>query len=336
VQITASNMPGAAGRCAAVVALAMLSVSALAQHQRLPVPPDRLPQVEQRGMFLHPAPDEVGVLPVQGNVYLLNLGAMNITAQVGQDGILLVDTGPEEWAERVVATLRERFGDRPIHYIVNTHIHSGSTGGNAIIREAAGTNPRVIAHENTYNRMLGIYEGETEFPDEMLPNATFYTLRKTIYYNGEPIEILHVPNAHTDGDVMVWFRGSDVLSVGNLYSTVSYPLFDEARGASMQGHLDALNRILGITVSAYNLMDGTRVIPGHGRLSNMADLNGYRNYMTIIRDRVEDMVREGRSLDEIRAARPTLEYDGLYNHPEWTTDMFLDALYRDLSGTGGR
>ncbi len=321
---------------AAVLALAaLLAWPAFAQHQRPSVPPDRLPQVESIDMYLHPAPDEVGVLPVQGNVYLLNLGAVNIAAQVGDDGILLVDTGPESWAERVIATLRERFGDRPIHYIINTHIHPEHVGGTAMVAAEAGTTPRIIAHENTYNRMLGMYEGETELEEEALPNSTFYTARKTIYFNGEPIEILHMPSAHTDGDIMVWFRRSDVLAVGGLYSTVSYPLFDEARGSTMQGHLDALNRILSITVPGFNQMAGTLVIPGHGRLSNSADLNAYRNYMTIVRDRVEDMIRDGWTIEQVMAARPTLEYDGLYDHPEWTTEMFLRALYRDLAGNGG-
>lgn len=318
----------------AAVAATVITLPAIGQHQRPPVPPQRLPDAP--GVYEHPGADEVGVLPVQGNVYMLNLGAVNIAVQVGEDGILLVDTGPAEWSERIIATLHERFGTRPIHYIINTHLHEDHVGGNAALVEAAATNPRVVAHENTYNRMLGVIEGEEERPDEALPTSTFFTARKAIYYNGEPVEILFQPAAHTDGDVMVWFRGSDVIATGDLYSTVTFPLLDEQRGATMQGHLDALNRILGITVPGFNLMGGTMVIPGRGRLSNAADLNSYRNYMTIVRDRVEDMVREGMTLEEVKAARPTLEYDGLYDHPEWTTDMFLEALYTDLSAGNGR
>jgi cyclase len=317
---------------APLAALAALTIAAqaAAQHQRPPVPPERLPAAP--GIYSHPASDEVGVLPVQGSVYMLNLGHVNIAAQVGDDGILLVDTGPAEWSGRIISTLRERFGERPIHYIINTHLHPDHVGGNIALIEAARTNPRVIAHENTYNRMLGVIDDEEEQPDETLPTSTFYTARKAIYFNGEPIEILFQPSAHTDGDVIVWFRSSDVLAVGDVYSTATYPVLDERRGATMQGHLDALNRILGITVPAYNMMGGTRVIPGHGRLSNVADVNSYRNYMTIVRDRVRDMISRGMTLEQIKAAGPTLEYDGLYDHPQWTTEMFLDALYRDLSG----
>jgi cyclase len=325
---------------AAVTAAVVLAAAAWAvapgsaQHQRPPVPPERL--AEAPGRHGHPEPGEVGVLPVQGRVYLLNLGHVNIVAQVGDDGILLVDTGPEDWSDRVLQTLRERFGQRPITYIINTRLHPDHVGGNAAIIEAAGTTPRVIAHENTYNRMIGVIEGEEALPNEMLPTSTFFTGRKTLYFNGEPIEVLHQPSAYTDGDILVWFRSSDVIATGALFSTLRYPVLDERRGGSMQGVLTALNRIVDITIPAFNLMGGTMVIPSHGRLGNQADVNSYRNYMTIVRDRVRDMIGQGMTLEQVKAARPSLEYDGLYDHPEWRTDAFLEALYRDLSRTAGR
>ncbi len=313
----------------AVTAMMMLGTPGIAQHQRPPVPPDRLPQAP--GLFA-PVPGEVGVLPVQGNVYMLNLADVNIVAQVGEDGILLVDTGPAEWSDRIIRTLRDRFGMKPIIYIINTHLHPDHVGGNAAIIKAANyNNPRVIAHENTYNRLLGVVDGEEEHPEEALPNSTFFTRKKMIYFNGEPIEILFQPSAHTDGDVMVWFRSSDVLAVGDVFSTTTYPVLDEKRGSTIQGHLNALNQILDITVPGFNMMNGTRVIPGHGRLCNIADVNSYRNYMTIVRDRVRDMVATGMTLAQVKAAHPTLEYDGLYEDPEWTPEMFLEAVYRDLS-----
>lgn len=305
-----------------------------AQHQRPAAPPERL--ADAPGLYGHPGPDEVGVLPVQGRVYLLNLGDVNITAQVGDDGILLVDTGPAEWSDRVLQTLRERFGERPITYIVNTRLHPDHIGGNAAIIEAARTTPRVIAHEHTYNRMIGVVDDEEALPNEMLPTSTFFTGRKTLYFNGEPIEILHQPSAYTDGDIFVWFRSSDVIATGALFSTLRYPVFEAQRGGSMQGVLTALNRIVDITVPAYNLMGGTMVIPSHGRLGNQADVNSYRNYMTIVRDRVRDMIGQGLTLEQVQAARPSLEYDGLYDHPEWRSEAFLEALYRDLGGRAAR
>jgi glyoxylase-like metal-dependent hydrolase (beta-lactamase superfamily II) len=164
----------------------------------------------------------------------------------------------------------------------------------------------------------------------MLPTSTFFTEKKEIYFNGEPIEILFQPAAHTDGDVMVFFRGSDVIASGDLFSTLTYPILDEKRGGTIQGHLDALNRMLDITVPRFNQQGGTMVIPGHGRLSNESDVDDYRNWMTIVRDRVQEMVKKGMTIQQIKAAKPTLDFDGVFVDPRWTPDQFLEATYRTL------
>jgi glyoxylase-like metal-dependent hydrolase (beta-lactamase superfamily II) len=322
----------------ALAAVIALAVPVSAQHQRPSSPPDRLPPPEQSAVR-PPAAGQVGVLPVQGNIYMLNLGAVNIVAQVGLDGILLVDSGPAEWSERIVGALRDRFPGRPVRYIINTHMHPDHTGGNAAIVKALGATgggggggaTRIISHENTLNRMQGTAEGETELPQEMLPTSTFFTAKKEIYFNGEPIEILFQPDAHTDGDVMVFFRGSDVIATGDLFSTSSYPVLDEKRGSTMQGHLHALNRMLDITVPRFNQQGGTMVIPGHGRLCNESDVDDYRNWMTIVRDRVQELIKTGRSLAQVKAAKPTLDFDGVFENAAWTPDQFLEAVYRDLS-----
>jgi glyoxylase-like metal-dependent hydrolase (beta-lactamase superfamily II) len=332
-----------AGRFVTTAAVAAIcTVSVAAQHQRPQAPPDRLPQPAQ-ALLRAPAAGQVGVLPVQGNIYMLNLGDVNIVAQVGLDGILLVDTGPAEWSERVINTLRDRFPGRPLRYVINTHMHPDHTGGNAAIAKAfapaggggggggGGGAVRIIAHENTLNRMQGTVEGEKELAQEMLPTSTFFTKKKEIYFNGEPIEILFQPDAHTDGDVMVFFRGSDVIATGDLFSTATYPMLDEKRGSTMQGHLDALNRMLDITVPRFNQQGGTMVIPGHGRLCNESDVDDYRNWMTIVRDRVQELIKNGRTLAQVKAAKPTLDFDGVFENAKWTPDQFLEAVYRDLS-----
>jgi cyclase len=316
-----------------LVLVAACAQAAIAQHQRPPRPPDRLDVAPAA-----PASGEVGVLPVQGNVYLLNLGDTNIVAQVGNDGILLVDTGPAEWSDRVLRTLRERFGNKPIRFIINTSVHPESAAGNAALVKGSGATggggggaTRVIAHENTLNRMNGSIQGEKELPLEMLPTSTFFTKKKEIYFNGEPIEILFQPAAHTDGDLMVFFRGSDVIAAGDLYSTVSYPIIDERRGGTIQGHLDALNRILDITIPRFNQMGGTMVIPQRGRLSNESDVDDYRNWMTISRNFIKDMVDKRMTLEQVKKARPTLDFDGVFDDKQWTPEQFVEAVYRDLS-----
>ena len=282
------------------------------------------------------AAGEVGVLPVQGNIYLLNLGDVNIVAQVGDDGILLVDSGPAAWSDRITQTLRDRFGDRPLRYLINTSVNTSYTGGNAALMKLApaGNNTaKLIAHENTLNRMNGTADGEKELPQEMLPTSTFFTEKKEIYFNGEPIEILFQPKAYSDGDLMVFFRGSDVIATGKLFSTTTYPVIDEKRGGGIQGHLDALNRILDITVPRFNEQGGTMVVPGSGRLTNESDVDDYRNWMTMVKDRVQDMIKKKMTLAQVKAAKPTLEYDGLFATPGWTTDQFVEAVYRSLSST---
>src|SRR5688572_30606579 len=225
---------------AALVVAATVTGTLLAQHTRPPVPPERL-QAPTPALDTPrpPSPGEVGVLPVQGNVYMLNVGAVNIVAQVGPDGILLVDTGPAEWTDRIVRTLNDRFPERQVRLIVNTHMHPDHTGGNAAIGKLAGSGGggggrggvRIISHENTLNRMSGTVEGEKELPQEMLPTSTFFSEEKELYFNGEPIEVLHRGAGHTDGDVIVFFRGSDVIAAGDLYLTTSFPVLDEERGS---------------------------------------------------------------------------------------------------------
>ena len=301
-----------------------------AQHQVPSRPPERM----VRPVPKPAAAGEVGVLPVQGNIYLLNLGDVNIVVQVGDDGILLVDSGPAAWSDRISQTLRDRFGDRPLRYLINTSVNANHTGGNAALMKlapAGNNSAKLIAHENTLNRMNGTADGEKELPQEMLPTSTFFTEKKEIYFNGEPIEILFQPKAYSDGDLMVFFRGSDVIAAGKLFSTATFPIIDEKRGGGIQGHLDALNRILDITVPRFNEQGGTMVIPGSGRLTNESDVDDYRNWMTMVKDRVQDMIKKKMTLAQVTAAKPTLEYDGLFSTPGWTTDQFVEAVYRSLS-----
>jgi glyoxylase-like metal-dependent hydrolase (beta-lactamase superfamily II) len=176
--------------------------------------------------------------------------------------------------------------------------------------------------------------GQYATPAAAWPTSTFIGDDKKLYFNGEGVHIIHQPSAHTDGDSLVFFRRSDVLSAGDLFGTITYPVIDLERGGNIQGIVDALNTMLDITIPRDKQEGGTYVIPGHGRLCDEADVLEYRDMVTIIRDRIQDLVKKGMTLEQVKAARPTLDYDGRYGAKtgSWTTDMFIEAAYRNLSG----
>jgi cyclase len=288
------------------------------------------------------------VLPVQGSVYMLVGAGGNITLQIGKEGVLLVDTGLAQNSDKVLAEVR-KLSDRPIRYIINTHVHPDHTGGNAAIAKAgitvtggnvagnlqdAGEGAAVIAQQAVLDRMSAPpAAGQSPIPFAALPTDTYITKEKHMFFNGEGIEIIHEPAAHTDGDSFVFFRRSDVVSAGDIFTPSNYPVIDLARGGNIQGIIAALNRLIEMTIPAEKQEGGTYVIPGHGRLCDQADVVEYRDMATIIRDRVQSMIKKGMTLEQVKAARPTRDYDPEYGTTSgfWTTDMFVDAVYRSLS-----
>jgi len=290
---------------------------------------------------------DVHVLPVQGNVYMLvGAGGGNITLQAGDDGVLLVDTSIEALTDKVLKAVRS-VSTKPIRYILNTHVHPDHVGGNAgLARQGAviaggnmGLNSyngaAVVAHENVLARMSAPTGQQAPFPQAALPTDTYFTKKKDLFFNGEAIEILHEPSAHTDGDSIVFFRRSDVVSAGDVFVTTTYPVIDLDRGGNIQGVLGALNHILDITVPREKQEGGTYVIPGHGRLGDEADVLEYRDMLTIVRDRIQDLVTNGMTLEQVKAAHPTLDYDGIYakNASAYSPDMFVETVFKSLSAT---
>ena len=289
---------------------------------------------------------ELHVLHVQGNVYMIVGAGGNIAVQTGKDGVLLVDTGLAQNADKVLAEVR-KLSNGTIRTIINTHVHADHTGGNAKISAAgseivggnfagqvARASPAVIiAHENVLNRMSAPTGKEPAMPSGNWPVDTYFTNEKDIFFNGEAIQILHIPSAHTDGDSIVFFRRSDVIVAGDIFLTTSYPIVDLARGGNIQGVINGLNRIISLAIPAEKQEGGTYVIPGHGRLCDQADVVEYRDMATIIRDRVQDMIKKGMTLEQVKAAKPTSDYDPIYGTTTgfWTTDMFVEAVYKSLS-----
>jgi cyclase len=291
---------------------------------------------------------ELHILPVQGNIYLLVGAGGNITLSIGKDGILLVDTGLAPLSDKVLAAIR-KFSDKPIRYIINTHVHADHTGGNEKIAKAGSTinggnvvgdigasaqqGATVLAHQGVLDRMSAPTGSQPAMPSAAWPTDTYNGEEKELFFNGEAIQMFHEPAAHTDGDTIVFFRRSDVVATGDLFVTTSYPIVDIERGGNIQGVVKALNHVLDITIPAEKQEAGTYVIPGHGRLCDEADVVEFRDMSTIIRDRIQDMVKKGMTLEQVKAAKPTRDYDPRYGAEKgfWTTDKFVEAVYKSLS-----
>ncbi len=319
----------------AVVALAAIVGSASAQA------PAAAPQ-------RNPADAEIHILPVQGNVYMLVGAGGNITVQIGDDGVLLVDAGLAGTSDKVYAAIRT-LSTKPIHYIIDTHIHADHTGGNEALAKlgntiaggnvvgdigaSAGNQATVIAAQEVLDRMSAATGTQPAVPQASWPTETYTTPERKLYFNGEGVLMIHVPAAHTDGDTMVFFRRSDVISTGDIFVTTGYPLVDLARGGNIQGVINGLNEIIELAIPADEQEGGTMIIPGHGRLCDVADVVFYQEMVTIIRDRIQDMVNKGMTLEQVKAAKPTMDYDPRYGKDTgfWTTDMFVEAVYKSLS-----
>jgi cyclase len=296
----------------------------------------------------------IEILKIQGNVYLLSGGGGNTVVQVGDSGVLVVDTKELAWSERLMAAIRT-LSDKPIHYVVNTQADGDHTGGNGMLNRLGPSRPgrkpltdgvggnntgttSIIAHENVLNRMSGQKAGETKRPDDAWPTDTFFGGDSEVFFNGEGVQVVHQPAAHTDGDSLVFFRRSDVIVTGDVFLTTSYPVIDRARGGSVNGLIAALNHIIKLAIPTHNNEGGTMIVPGHGRLCDEMDVVEYRNMVTIVRDRIRHMIDKGLSLEQVKAAGPTKDFDGRYGRASGASAPapFIEAIYRDLLTAKGK
>jgi glyoxylase-like metal-dependent hydrolase (beta-lactamase superfamily II) len=299
------------------------------------------------------AQSDMETLPVRGQVSMVSAGGVNALVQIGAQGVLVVDTMSEPQSERLIAAIRSLAGSRPIRYVVNTHAHPEFTGGNLKVaaagaqlvagnfagqvgqRAVEGVVPQafVVAHENVLKAMSAPTGNQPPTPFGAWPTETFFQDEKTMYFNGEGIQISHVNAASSDGDVLVFFRSSDVIAAGDIYSTLGYPRIDLARGGTVNGVIEGLNRLIDVAIAEQFTEGGTRIVPGRGRISDEFDVVEYRDMVTIVRDRVEALITKGRSIEQVKAARPTLDWEPRYGSTTgpWTTAMFVEAVYRSLS-----
>lgn len=260
---------------------------------------------------------------------------------------------PLGWGALTRSTLeRERATpapSKPIRFVIDTNGDDDHVGGNAVVLAAGKTitggnvagdlgdaedAAALYAHENVLLRMSRAATASGK-PATALPTDTYFTpfYKLSHFFNGEGIQIIHLPKAHTDGDSMVWFRGSDVIATGDVFSTMTYPVIDMERGGSIQGVLNALNDILDLAISEFRAEGGTMIVPGHGAISDSADVAYYRDMVTKIRDRVEASMKKGMTLEQIKASKPTRDYDARYATPAGPTspDRFVEAVYRSLA-----
>jgi glyoxylase-like metal-dependent hydrolase (beta-lactamase superfamily II) len=303
------------------------------------------------GQELSRAAANLEVLQLRPNFYMIAGAGGNIGVQVGTDGIVVVDTGSASSAGAVVAAIR-KITMRPIRYVINTSAGADHVGGNAILAEAGqtlftggggagvganflGGAASILAAEQVLTRMSAPTGRTAPFPVGAWPTETFSQPRKYMYLNGEGIEVLHQPSAHSDGDAIVFFRRSDVIVTGDVIDTNRFPVIDLEKGGSVQGEIAALQKLVDMAIPSVPIVsreEGTLIIPGHGRVYDQLDVVEYRDMVTIIRDRIQDMIRQGRTLDEIKAESPARGYIRRYGSDsgEWTTNDFVEAVYRSL------
>jgi cyclase len=295
------------------------------------------------------------VVQIRPNFHVIAGAGGNIVVQTGPEGVILVDSGSTAMADDVLATIR-RLTPLPIRYIINTSMDADHVGGNDKLARAglsilpgavaagAGLNDdlvsnsgraSVLAHENVQTRMTAA-TGPQAVPSGFWPTKTFAYRMYSMYLNGEGIQVIHMPAAHTDGDTIVFFRRGDVIATGDVIDTTRWPFIDTKRGGTVQGELDALNRLMDLSIHNLPIQwhpDRTLLVPGHGFVYDKLDLLEYRDAVTVVRDRVQDLIDQGRSLAQVKAANPTLGYRSQYGADSgpWTTDMFVEVIYNELA-----
>jgi cyclase len=299
---------------------------------------------------------DLDVVQLRPNFHVIGGAGGNIVVQTGPVGVILVDSGSTAMSDKTLAAIR-RITPLPIRYVINTSLEADHVGGNETIAKAglsilagaiaagAGlsddlvTNSggaSVLAHENVLTRMSAPTGKQSLFPLGLWPTKTFAAKTYAMYLNGEGIQVIHEPAAHTDGDTIVFFRRGDVIATGDIIDTTRFPVIDVEKGGTLQGEIDALNHLMDLSIPNLPIQwnpDRTLLVPGHGRVLDKIDLLEYRDMVTVIRDRIQDLINQGKTLEQVKAANPTLSYRRRYGSDSgpWTTDGFVEVVYKELT-----
>ena len=311
------------GRVIAAAAVVLMTVSLFAQEQFIDV---------NRGIKEVGANGPVKTVHIAGTVYALIGGGANIVFSAGDEGVLVVDTGAAAQWDNILAAIRG-VSKKEIRWIINTTLDADHVGNNEKMSNAGKTvngNPTaIISHEKLPIRMMRL---PVPVPVTARPVNTFFNEQRDLYFNDDPV-FLYRSQAHTDGDVFVHFRHADVIAAGDLFQTTTYPNIDVANGGTTQGFIDGLNKVLDLAVPKHLEEGGTYIIPGHGRICDEADVLEYHDMIVIVRDRIRDAVKRGLTIDQVKAARLTRDYDARYSASSGigSTANFIESMYRDLS-----
>jgi cyclase len=287
----------------------------------------------------------LGLFHVKGQIYVLTGADVNVTVQIGNEAIVFVDTPDPSDVEEMMSLIRE-ISDKPVRQVITTALDPLHLAGNDTIENlgfrgfggrGAGvdiaiggntTGVTLLAHENVLNRFY-LADNDVE---SLTLTTTYFTPSFDFYMNGEGIAVYHMPKAHTDGDSIVFFRSSDVISLGDLLIPGQYPDIDISSGGTVNGFIEALNFTLALMIPGPNAEGGTYVVPGHGRIGDEIDVVEYRNMLVIVRDRVKNMIDQGSNLNQILVSGLTVDYDTEYGGPRGgpTTSEFITAIYQSL------
>jgi cyclase len=295
---------------------------------------------------------ELDVVRVRPNFYMIAGAGGNIGVQIGSDGVVLVNAGLEAASGQVLAALR-KLTPLPIRYVIDTNAEADFVGGNGKLAKAGrtiftnvlgnqdvadamtnGGAAAILAHDSILQRMSAPTGKASPFPNDALPTEAFYARRYTLRMNDEGIEVLYEPAAHSSSDSFVFFRGSDVVVAGDVLDKTKFPVIDVANGGSIQGEIDALNKLIELAIAPTPFIYkgvGTYVLPGHGRLCEQMEVVDYRDMVVSVRDVIADMIKQGMTLDQIKAASPAKPYDTQYGRQEGSTSAFVESIYKSLT-----